>query len=338
MRVSLTLSVVIPTFNRASFLRRAIESARSQLREGDEIIVVDDGSTDETPSLLEEYREEIRVLRGDRGGAGVARNRGIRAAAGDLVAFLDSDDEWFPHKTELQRTLFERHPHLLYSFGEMACTFLDGSVARRHLWTWHRDPRSWEEILPSVPYSELAPLPEGCEDFGVHAGALFRDMAHRLYVLTSSYMVRRREAGDALRFEERVPIYEDWACFGRVARLGDGAFLDRELAWQHGQATERVSDAQDPERASMHLHLLETIWATDPAYLKAHGQEFSTLRQTALRAVAENQITTGQLAEARSTLAQMENPPRSYRILAALPPGIVRGVLAARRRVRALGG
>lgn len=94
------VSVVIPTHNRASILPRAVQSVLDQTYERLEIIVVDDGSSDETPSVLAELAatdNRIRILRNDLpSGAPAARNRGIREAQGDFVAGLDDDDEWLP--------------------------------------------------------------------------------------------------------------------------------------------------------------------------------------------------------------------------------------------------
>jgi hypothetical protein len=172
----------------------------------------------------------------------------------------------------------------------------------------------------------------------VHQGDLFPDMAHRLYVLTSSYMVRRREAGKALRFQERVPIYEDWACFGKVARLGEGAFLDRELAWQHGQAMDRVSDANDLERLSAHLHLLDSIWAEDSDYQATHEGEFLALRSDVQKRLAGSQIVLGRMSEARETLRTMSKAPASLRLLSMLPSSVVGGLLGLRRKLRSSRG
>jgi glycosyltransferase involved in cell wall biosynthesis len=99
-----TVSVVIPAHNRSLVVSRAIDSALTQTYQPLEIIVVDDGSSDNTREVVESIRDSrIRYLRHDRNlGAGAARNTGIRAATGDYVAFLDSDDEWMPQKLERQ--------------------------------------------------------------------------------------------------------------------------------------------------------------------------------------------------------------------------------------------
>ncbi|NND82786.1 MAG: glycosyltransferase [Gammaproteobacteria bacterium] len=100
------LSIIIPTFNRAEVLGRALDSVRSQCwleaQDDWEIIVVDDGSTDATASLLASDYPEVRVLSQPNSGVSSARNRGLEAASGEWLALLDSDDEWLPHKLRRQ--------------------------------------------------------------------------------------------------------------------------------------------------------------------------------------------------------------------------------------------
>src|SRR4051812_26283844 len=91
---ALRVSIVIPTYNRAALVGRAIESALRAASPGDEILVVDDGSTDGTEAALASFRDRIRFITAPHRGAGATRNRGIAEAGGDLIAFLDSDDEW----------------------------------------------------------------------------------------------------------------------------------------------------------------------------------------------------------------------------------------------------
>jgi glycosyltransferase involved in cell wall biosynthesis len=105
-----SVSVVIPTYNYARFLGRAIESVMAQTVAPIEIIVVDDGSTDETPEVLARYANHVTALRRMNSGVASARNAGISVANGDLVAFLDSDDVWRPTKLERQLELQARYP------------------------------------------------------------------------------------------------------------------------------------------------------------------------------------------------------------------------------------
>ncbi|MGH9423586.1 MAG: glycosyltransferase family 2 protein [Thermoanaerobaculia bacterium] len=107
-----TVSVIIPNYNYGRFLREAIDSALAQTYPPLEVIVVDDGSTDETPQVLAAYGDRIRAIRQDNQGVGAARNTGIAAARGEYVAFLDSDDIWRPRKLEYEMARFAADPDL----------------------------------------------------------------------------------------------------------------------------------------------------------------------------------------------------------------------------------
>ncbi len=107
------VSVIIPTYNRAEYITQAIDSVLAQTYTDYEIIVVDDGSADNTKDVLLPYMDRIRYIYQENAGASAARNTGIKAAKGDWVAFLDSDDEWLPGKLAVQIRAVERHPQLV---------------------------------------------------------------------------------------------------------------------------------------------------------------------------------------------------------------------------------
>ena len=102
------VSVIIPTYNRAHCLGEAIDSVLAQDPPADEVIVIDDGSTDATPDVLAGYGDRITVLRQANAGAGAARTAGLRQASGDWITFLDSDDLWYPGRLALLHHDLER--------------------------------------------------------------------------------------------------------------------------------------------------------------------------------------------------------------------------------------
>ncbi|WP_303784428.1 glycosyltransferase family 2 protein [Azovibrio restrictus] len=106
------ISVVIPLYNKAPHIAKAIESVLAQTSPADEIIVVDDGSTDGGAECVIPYVEKhgVRLIRQENGGVSVARNRGIEAASAEYVAFLDADDLWLPAHLEVLRRLIEKQP------------------------------------------------------------------------------------------------------------------------------------------------------------------------------------------------------------------------------------
>jgi glycosyltransferase involved in cell wall biosynthesis len=104
------ISVVIPSYNRAALLGEAIESALGQTRPPDEIVVVDDGSTDATPEVLARFASRVRAVRQANAGEAAARNRGVLEARGPWIAFLDSDDLWEPDALERLEAASRAHP------------------------------------------------------------------------------------------------------------------------------------------------------------------------------------------------------------------------------------
>jgi len=108
--VEIKITTIIPTFNRAEFLAQTLESVFRQTRPADEIIVVDDGSTDHTRDVLAQFQDRIRIIQQENRGVSAARNMGIRYARHEWLAFLDSDDLWLPRKLERQVEALNSQP------------------------------------------------------------------------------------------------------------------------------------------------------------------------------------------------------------------------------------
>lgn len=113
------VSVIIPTYNRAARISRAINSVLSQTFNDYEIIIVDDGSTDDTAQVLKQFNGKIKYIFQENQGSAVARNRGIQEARGEYIAFLDSDDFWVPEKLTEQVRILESHPKVGIVYSRM---------------------------------------------------------------------------------------------------------------------------------------------------------------------------------------------------------------------------
>ncbi|HEV2765833.1 MAG TPA: glycosyltransferase family 2 protein [Pyrinomonadaceae bacterium] len=115
---TMLFSVVIPVYNRAALVGATLDSVLGQEFEGEfEVVVVDDGSTDETPAVLARYGGRVRVLRQENAGPGAARNLGIGSARGEYVAFLDSDDLWFPWTLSTYDEIIRTHARPAFVAG-----------------------------------------------------------------------------------------------------------------------------------------------------------------------------------------------------------------------------
>ena len=333
------VSVIIPTYNRAALVGRAVRSALAQIRTGDEVIVVDDGSTDGTEQALAAFRDHITYLRVPNGGAGKARNMGLALARNPLVAFLDSDDEWQPHKLDLQRALLEARPDMVYCFSDFA--HKNGAGQEQHNWiaSWHGSaPRPQEVLGAGVTYSSLAALPAGVPDFDIHTGSLYLAQLNSQYVFTSTVLVRRQVAGATLEFAEDLRLLEDRVCYARMAGAGPVAFFACETAWQHAHEGARLTGAGDLARATAALAMLERVWGADPAFLAEHGQLYARAVQEQRQRRVRALLGLGRTAEARRELRGVRNSPLLYQALSLLPSFLMRGLAWGRDQLRASGG
>lgn len=194
------VSIVIPTYNRAVLTSRAIDSVLAQSYDRFEVLVVDDGSTDDTEAVVRARKDpRIRYLRQPRNrGVAAARNRGIGEAAGELIAFLDSDDRWLPRKLDRQIELVQRRP------GKVAF-FYTGAVERQE----HGD-EVW--------------IPEA-------RGNVLSDMMHRnvVHVATSSSLIRREVFETVGLFDEDLPANEDHDLWTRIATFFQFDFVPEPL-------------------------------------------------------------------------------------------------------------
>ena len=213
------ISVVMPTFNRAATLGRAIESVLCQLRSDIELIVVDDGSTDATSALLEKYAGRIACLRleGNRGG-NFARNRGIELASGEIVSFIDSDDEFLPHKLQFVTDYFAAHPEI---------DVLVDSFEIRYPPETHRPPVTRRNPV--------------LQDSAALRQAVF---SRRLYKATPAISARRRALLDIGMFDETLRRRQDMDLILRLARAHACASTD-QILWVKHWTTNAISAKQN---------------------------------------------------------------------------------------------
>lgn len=219
-----TVAVIIPTYNRPHLLVQALESVLIQSRPPDEILVVDDGSTDETVDALAAYEHRIRYLRKPNGGVPSALNYGLAAANADYIGFLDDDDLLMPNAIERHCEFLRAHSDIDFSYS--GCY------------------RFWGDTPPSPPYAERLELYD-CVDVApddLFLRALETFPFHRQGMLVPLRCYRAVGAFDEVR--QRSEDYEMILRLARAfrgAKLGAPTFLLREHTGDRGPANERHS-------------------------------------------------------------------------------------------------
>jgi len=339
------VSVIIPTYNRSALVVRAINSALASTSPGDEVLVIDDGSTDDTEAAVRSLGDAIRYVRIKNAGPGAARNRGIELAECPFLTFLDSDDEWLPDKLQLQRKVMEKYSDVVFCFGNLSIKRRSGETLHDALSYFRADLNVGSadintplaEILgPGVPFSSIAALPTGRSDFNIHVGDMYPVQMDVHYVTSDTVMVRKELAGARFRYPEDVRLMEDWECFARLSKMGPVAYLDCELAVWVNHGGFRLTDVDGISQATRRISLLQRVWGADEQFLGAHAARYQSLLNSQYLKRSKFMIKAGQLTEAKADLRACGGP-LSYRIVASLPPFLVKITLWARRKVRGLG-
>ncbi len=198
------VSVIIPTHNRSHLISRSIQSVLNQTYQDFEIIIVDDGSTDNTEEIIKEFQEQnkrIRYIRHkeNKGGA-AARNTGIRAAQGEYVAFQDSDDEWLPEKLDKQMKLFENVSR-------------EVGVVYTGVWRIENNKKNY------IPFSYITKK----------EGNIHKELLRGNFVTTQAAIVRKECFKKEEMFDEALPRLQDWELFIRLSKSYKFKCIDEAL-------------------------------------------------------------------------------------------------------------
>ena len=183
-----TVSVVIPAYNAEPFIRAAIDSVLAQSVPAHEILVIDDGSQDNTPAIVDTYGGIVRLVRQANGGPSRARNHGTSLVTGEFVAFLDADDGWREDKLALQLAAVGAKPEAVLCYTGLEVLLPEGGM---------KIDRAWPE---DQVVSTLRVFNPG--------------------IGPSSVMIRRQSFLDVNGFDERLKTCEDWDLWVRLSRKG----------------------------------------------------------------------------------------------------------------------
>lgn len=326
-----SVSAIIPTFNRKDKTRRAIESVLSQTYPNIEIVVVDDGSTDDTGEMVSREFPEVKYHIQDNAGVSAARNKGVSLAAGDYIAFLDSDDQWHPGKIAAQMEVFARYPDLKICWTDASAVGPSGRVEEsRFLRRYHEKAYSYQPDtdlfyhVEEVSWKDPSLSNEVSCTEGSELTALLKigDFASRMYLgnfmLTPTIIMPRDAFRDAGGFSTTVRVGEDYDFNARVCRLGDVGLLDYPLcATQLGGDDHLRSFSLDMARAN--LFTMKTLKALSGDVLSLPQSLIDQRERHAYAWLGTWELEAGDRSKARSYLySGLKVPGRPRRRMLAL--------------------
>lgn len=208
--MSNTVAVIVPTYNRASTLSRALDSVYAQTRRADEVCVVDDGSVDDTEELIRSRYPEAIYIRQENAGVSAARNRGVEATVSNYVAFLDSDDEWLPSKIEKQLSALNENPQYRIVHSDEI---------------WIRNGKRVNQM-------------------GKHrkgGGEIFSRCLPLCVISPSAAVIDRRLFMELGGFDEALPACEDYDLWLRICRREQVLYIDTPLLRKFGGHADQLS-------------------------------------------------------------------------------------------------
>ena len=263
-RKSPLVSAIIPTFNRAATILRAVESVLRQEYSPLELIVVDDGSEDETLRLLTPLAElgRLKIVGQPNRGVSAARNTGIKAAGGQLLAFLDSDDEWLPGKIRAQVDHFSQNPQEVL-------------VQTQERWL-----RNGRRVNPGRRHQKKA-------------GDIFLDSLKLCLISPSAVMLKKDLLAEVGLFDEDLQACEDYDLWLRVLEKYPAGLIDREYLIRHGGRPDQLSAAHSLDK--YRITALEKILSRplSPERRQAAEEELERRRSIYLAGLARRKQRAG---------------------------------------------
>lgn len=231
------VSIIIPTYNSARFLPATLESVFNQTYRDYEVLVVDDGSTDNTREVLAPYLERIIYIYQENSERSAARNNALSHANGDLIAFIDSDDLWQPEKLERQVAVMDAYPEVALVFCQSY--YIDESGARVAFCGNWIDGKKADGLVIANYYDELM-------------------LGNVVSCGSSTAVMRRRVLDQAGWFDVMLSDGEDWDVWLRLSRFGPFAYIPEPLSFYRVFGWKKVLTSQSmPQAIAQHLRVIE---------------------------------------------------------------------------------
>lgn len=303
------ITVVIAAFNAESTLKDTLDSVKAQTFQELEIIVVNDGSTDQTTTILESYSKEydsLRIVSQKNMGVSRARMNGIYASRGEWVAFLDADDLWMPDKLELQVAELERHSDAVLVFADQIDVIGEREDSRTN---FQQKPPARGRVLAQLFFGN--------------------------FISTSSVIVKRSAIVDIGGFNPKLRVNEDTDLWLRLSEVGEFCYVDKVLVRRRILSTS-LTRSRQLECYKQDLEIIEFWLKRRPDMFKVTDKLVSRRIGSIWKRMADFQFSAGSFSESHASYLRAiaflgSSPQLLFRVLLARVPYLANG---AQRFVR----
>ncbi|CAN5324561.1 hypothetical protein BH11PSE11_BH11PSE11_28950 [soil metagenome] len=272
------VSVVIPAYNAAATLAEALHSVLAQTVPPLEIIVINDGSTDDTAQVLRQFGAKVKSREQKNGGLAAARHAGIAMAQGELIALFDADDICEPDRLALQQAFMEAFPELLLSSSAFSAFNdkgpLNEEFAQSYYAAFKRYPRGLDDIYAIREELRIAAGLSSRTRITTYRGPVYEKLVLGNFIHPPTVMFRRRVLDSVGNYDPAIGPMCDWDWIMQVAKKGDFGYIAHALLRYRVSATQRSAERYRFRRSVGNIDILNRVRERDPEVYRRYKKQF----------------------------------------------------------------
>ncbi len=269
------VSVVIPVYNAASTICETVDSVLRQTYQHTEIVIVNDGSTDETAAVLAQYGDRITVIHQSNAGLASARNTGCGAARGEFIALLDADDRCVPERIAVQVAVMQNFDNLVLCSTEFSSFDASGPISPRYARQYYSTLTRASEGANSL-YAGHQEITVAGTVFPVHIGNVYKHLVFGNFIHPPTLLFSSQTPKLVGPFDESLGGQTDWEWIIRASRTGLCAYIDSPMLEYRISPAQMSSPSRRGLRALELLGVITKIGQADPDLAQSYGAKRRT--------------------------------------------------------------